>query len=106
MSDLSPVHPGEILREEFLKPLGILQKDLAERIGRTPSEISMIIKGRRGVGAGMARSLAKFFGTSVELWLNLQQSYDLKTSQAEYPDLESKITLHNAKVVERQTHES
>lgn len=103
--DPSPVHPGEILSEEFLKPLGVSQSHLATRIGLATSSINGIVKKRRQISVEMARRLARFFGTSIEFWLDLQQSYDLKMSQAEYPDLESKITPHvnSAKVVERQT---
>lgn len=69
--------PGEILREEFLLPLGISQYRLAKSIGKPESAISEIVRGRRAVSVEMACLLAAALGTSPEFWLNLQRDYDL-----------------------------
>jgi addiction module HigA family antidote len=74
---LNPIHPGEVLWEEFLKPLGISQNRLALNIGVPPRRINEIVLGKRGITADTALRLAKFFGTSAEFWLGLQSQYDL-----------------------------
>jgi antitoxin HigA-1 len=71
--------PGEILLEEFLEPLGISQYRLAKAIGKPQSAISDIVHARRVITAEMAWLLGKALGTSAQFWLNLQQTYDLKT---------------------------
>ncbi len=73
----TPTHPGEVLLEEFLKPYGMTQKELAERIGVSYPRVNELIRGRRGVTPDTALRLARLFGTSPEFWLNLQQAYDL-----------------------------
>ncbi len=73
----SPVHPGEILREEFMKPLGMTQKELSQRIGVSRSHISKVLSCRKGVGADLALRLSRLFGTSSELWLNGQMAWDM-----------------------------
>jgi addiction module HigA family antidote len=74
---LSPIHPGEILREEFLQPLGITQYRLAKETSVPPRRINEIVLEQRGITADTALRLAKFFGTSEMFWLNLQAQYDL-----------------------------
>jgi addiction module HigA family antidote len=74
---LTPVHPGEVLLEEFLKPLGVTQYRLAKSLTVPPRRINEIVHGKRGVSADTALRLARFFGTSERFWLNLQNSYDL-----------------------------
>jgi addiction module HigA family antidote len=74
---LHPVHPGEVLLEEFLKPMGISQNRLALNIGVPARRINEIVLGRRGITADTALRLARFFGTSAEFWLGLQSQYDL-----------------------------
>lgn len=74
---LPPVHPGEILAEEFLSPLGMSARALAAAIDVTPARISDIIAGRRSVTADTALRLARYFGTTPQVWLNLQVDYDL-----------------------------
>ncbi len=74
---LPPMHPGEILREEFLKPLGLTVYALAEAIKVSRSRVNDITLGRRGVTADTALRLARYFGTSPEFWMNLQARYDL-----------------------------
>jgi antitoxin HigA-1 len=74
---LAPVHPGEILLEEFLTPLGISQYRLAKSLSVPARRINEIVHGTRAVSADTALRLARFFGTSERFWLNLQASYDL-----------------------------
>lgn len=80
---LHPIHPGEVLLEEFLKPMGISQNRLALNIGVPPRRINEIVLGKRGITADTALRLAKFFGTSAEFWLGLQAQYDLDVTSEE-----------------------
>ena len=75
---LKPVHPGEILWEEFMQPYGLSQNRLANEIGVPPRRINEIVHGNRAITADTAIRLSKFFGTSAELWINLQAHYDLE----------------------------
>ena len=75
---LAPVHPGEILREEFLAPLNISQNRLAKETSVPPRRINEIVRGKRAVSADTALRLARYFGTSERFWLNLQTHYDLE----------------------------
>jgi len=75
---LLPVHPGEVLLEEFLEPLGLSQYRVAKQTGVPPRRINEIVHGRRAVTADTALRLACFFGTTPEYWLNLQSLYDLE----------------------------
>jgi addiction module HigA family antidote len=74
---LEPVHPGEILLEEFLKPMGLSQSELARRLGVPPRRINEIILGKRAVSADTALRLARFFDMSAQFWLGLQMDYEL-----------------------------
>lgn len=78
---LEPIHPGEILREEFLTPLGISINRLAREIAVSPARVSDIVNGRRGISADTALRLARFFGVSAELWIGLQADYDLRVAK-------------------------
>ncbi len=78
MKTLANIHPGEILREEFLSPLGISAYRLSRELFIPQSRISEILKGRRRVTADTALRLSAFFGNSAKFWLNLQQDYDLE----------------------------
>jgi len=83
-----PTHPGEILLEEFLIPLGLTQQDLARAIHVPYQRINEIINHRRGITPSTALRLAKFFSTSADLWMNLQQCWDLyHTQQTENENL-------------------
>lgn len=75
---LTPIHPGEILFEEFLKPLGISQYKLAMDINVPPRRINEIVHGKRSISADTALRLARYFGLSERFWLNLQSRYDLE----------------------------
>jgi antitoxin HigA-1 len=74
---LAPVHPGEILREDFMAPLGLSINALARALRTPPNHVSGIVNEKRGVSAKMALRLARYFGTSPELWLGLQLDYEL-----------------------------
>ncbi len=80
---LSPIHPGEILLEDFMKPLGLTQYRLAHDIGVTPIRISQIVNGERSISVDTAMRLARYFGTSAAVWLRLQVRYDLEVAEKE-----------------------
>jgi addiction module HigA family antidote len=79
---LDPIPPGEILFEEFMRPHGISQNRLARDIDVNPARVNDIVHGRSSITAAIALRLAKYFGTTPELWLNLQADYDLRGSRA------------------------
>ncbi len=78
---MAPVHPGEILLEDFMKPLGISQYRLAKAMHVYPRKINEIVQGKRAITADTALRLARFFGTSAEVWMNLQALYDLELAK-------------------------
>jgi len=78
---LKPIHPGEVLLEDFLKPMGISQYRLAKDINVPARRINEIVLGKRSVTADTALRLARFFGTSPELWVNLQAHYELEIAR-------------------------
>lgn len=88
---LANIHPGEVLREEFLVPLGISQYRLAKELGVTEARISAICSGKRGITADTALRLAAFFGTSSTFWLGLQADYDTEEAAAELVDTLARI---------------
>ena len=75
---MRPIHPGEVLREDFLEPLGMSANALANKLGVTPARINEIIREKRGITADTALRLAKYFGGSAQFWLNLQSTYELR----------------------------
>lgn len=75
---LTPIYPGEILLEEFLKPLGLSQYRIARDLSVPPRRINEIVHGKRGITADTALRLGRYFGTSARFWLNLQARYDLE----------------------------
>jgi len=77
----NPFHPGEILLEEFLQPLGMTQRAFAKRVGWTYARLNELIRGKRGVTASAALDLADALGTSPKLWMNLQATFDLDKAQ-------------------------
>jgi addiction module HigA family antidote len=79
--DFPPVHPGEILLEEFLKPMGISQYRLAERIHVPARRINEIVLEKRGITADTALRLSRFFGNSAQFWMNLQTRYELELAR-------------------------
>ena len=82
MEKLKNIHPGEILLEEFLKPMEISQTRLANTIAVPPRRINEIVLGKRGISADTALRLAKVFGTSVQFWMGLQDEYELREARA------------------------
>jgi len=78
---LRPVHPGEVLLEEFLKPMGLSQNRLALSIGVSPRRINEIVLGKRCITADTALRLARYFGMSPQFWLGLQMDYDLDITE-------------------------
>ncbi len=81
---LPPIHPGEVLLEDFMKPLGLSQYRVAQDIGVPALRISQIVHGKRAVTADTAMRLARYFGTSPDVWLRLQARYDLEVAEREY----------------------
>lgn len=84
--EIPPIHPGEILIEEYLKPMGISQYRLAKDINVDPRRINEIIHGQRSITADTALRLTRYFGTSERFWLNLQSRYDLELQKMELGD--------------------
>ncbi len=78
---IEPIHPGEVLLEEFLRPLGLSQYRLAVDIGVPPRRINEIVHGKRSITADTALRLSKFFATSDAFWMNLQTRYDLESQR-------------------------
>ena len=78
---MRPIHPGEVLREDLMAPLGMSARGLARALGVPPNRITSILSGRRGVTADTALRLARYSGTSAEFWLNLQVAYDLRSAE-------------------------
>ena len=85
-SKLDPVHPGEVLREEFLDPMGLSQNRLALSIGVPPRRINEIVLGKRGITADTALRLARFFGMSPQFWMGLQADYELEEARSAAAD--------------------
>lgn len=81
MATIAPVHPGEVLAEEFLEPLEISQNRLAVAIGVPPRRINEIVHGKRRITADTALRLSRYFGTTDRFWLNLQTRFDLETEK-------------------------
>ena len=77
MTRLDPVHPGEVLKHDFMEPFGLSANALAKAIGVTPARINEIVRGRRGITAGTALRLTRYFGTDARSWMNLQDRYEL-----------------------------
>jgi addiction module HigA family antidote len=94
---LEPISPGEILLEEFLRPLGISQNQLAREIDVPVSRVAAIIRGSRAITADTALRLGQYFGTSAEMWLNLQSQYDLRVARrTTWPKIKSRIKTREA----------
>ena len=77
------IHPGEILREEYMTPLGLSANALARALGVTPARINDIVRERRGITGDTALRLARYFGTDAQSWLNLQAAYELRLAEIE-----------------------
>jgi addiction module HigA family antidote len=81
MADFPPAHPGEVLREDFLKPLGLSQYALAKAISVPQIRVSEIVNGKRAITPDTALRLARYFGTSAEFWMGMQATYDLELAR-------------------------
>ncbi|CAM5795204.1 MAG: HigA family addiction module antidote protein [Burkholderiales bacterium] len=87
-------HPGEVLMEDFLKPMGISQYRIAKDIGVPARRVNEIVKGQRGISADTALRLAAFFGTDAISWMNLQAEYDLRAAQSSMQTVLAHIRKH------------
>jgi antitoxin HigA-1 len=91
---LAPIHPGEVLMEDFLLPLGISQYRLAQELSVPPRRINEIVHGKRSVSADTALRLARFFGTTAQFWINLQSMFDLEVERDRLgPRLEEEVSI-------------
>ncbi len=89
---LDPITPGEILREDFMEPMGISMNKLSRDIAVPPNRISEIVNGKRGISADTALRLERYFGIEAQFWLNLQSEYDLRIIKRKIgPDIEQRI---------------
>lgn len=94
---LDPIPPGEILLEDFMKPLGISMNQLARDIDVPPNRISAVVGGKRAITADTALRLAKYFGTSPDVWIGLQKDYELRVAmQTTWPEVESRVHILKA----------
>jgi antitoxin HigA-1 len=94
--DMPPVHPGEILLEDFLKPMGVTQYRLAKSIGVPQRRIGEIVAGKRAITADTALRLALFFGTDAQSWMNLQTHYDLAVTGEKLSDRLAREVIRHA----------
>ena len=93
--DFPPIHPGEVLLEDFLKPMQMSQYHLAQSIGVPPRCINEIVRGKRGITADTALRLGHFFRMEAQLWMNLQARYDLETTRETLADrLDQEVRIH------------
>ena len=77
----APVHPGEVIRHDYLEPLGMSQYALAKALGLTQARLGEIVRGKRGISPDTALRLARYFGTSAEFWVGMQAQYDLEVAR-------------------------
>lgn len=91
MTRLDPIHPGEVLKHDFMDPFGLSATRLATALGVTPARISEIVRGRRGITADTALRLAQYFGTDAQSWMNLQTRYELDIGARDASDALSAI---------------
>jgi len=86
MTRLDPVHPGEVLKHDFMEPFGLSATALAKAIDVTPARINEIVRGRRGITAATALRLARYFSTDAQRWMNLQDRYELALAERDEAD--------------------
>ena len=86
MTPLDPIHPGEVLKHDFMEPYEMSATALAKAIGVTPARINEIVRGRRGITAATALRLARYFGTDAQSWMNLQDRYELSLAERHEAD--------------------
>ena len=95
---LPPIHPGEILNEEFLRPMQITQYRLAQAIGVDARRIHAIVHGQRSITAETALLFSRFFGNSAEFWMGLQSQYDLEREHDRLADRLDQVTKHRVQI--------
>ena len=94
---MPPIHPGETLREDFLKPLGLTANRLATELFVPVTRVNDIVRGRRAITADTALRLARYFGTTPQFWINLQSNYDLEVAQdVKGSEISSRVRPHRA----------
>lgn len=93
---LDPVHPGEVLKHDFMEPCGLSSNALAKALGVTAARVNDIVRGRRGITAGTALRLARYFGTDARSWLNLQQRYELECAERDEADAVNAVRPRDA----------
>ena len=91
MNNMRPIHPGEIIKEEYLEPLGMSVNALAVSLRVPAPRINDVIRQKRGVSIDTALRLARYFNTTAQFWMNLQTSYDLKIARKNMPKIENEI---------------
>ena len=91
MTRLDPVHPGEILKHDFMAPLGLSDAGLARALGVMPARVNEIVRGRRGITADTALRLARYFRTDAQSWMNLQNGYELAVAERTATDALARI---------------
>ncbi|MGD0857963.1 MAG: HigA family addiction module antitoxin [Terracidiphilus sp.] len=91
---MPPLHPGEMLREEFLIPLRMTARMLAKEIKMPERRVVAIVKGRQGLDADLCLRLARFFRMSPEFWMNIQKDYELETARLDWPKICKEVRLH------------
>lgn len=96
MRERSPIHPGEVLLEDFLVPLNLTKYRLAKDIGVPPTRIQDIIDGKRGISADTALRLSRYFGMSAELWMNLQNGYELELARMQLGEVLEQVKPREA----------
>lgn len=90
---MAPIHPGEILAEDFMKPLGVSQYRIAKETSVPPRRINLIVKGRQAITADTALRLGRYFGMEAQFWMNLQARYDLERAELELTErLDREVT--------------
>jgi addiction module HigA family antidote len=106
MNKLKNIHPGEVLREEFMLLLGLSQNKLAHYIEVPPRRINEIVLEKRSITADTALRLAKFFGNSPDFWMNLQQEYDLEEKRKQIKNILNHITHYNYNNNQNKSHKA
>jgi len=102
-----PIHPGEILLEEFMEPLGLTQNKLAQALDVDPGRINRIVTGKSRITADTALRLARYFGTTPQLWMNLQAKYDLEVAQdKKAAEIEKRVQVRSRNEVSATAWES
>ena len=97
MNKITPIHAGEILLEEFMKPFGLSQNALAKALHVTPRRINEIVNKKRAITADTALRLAKFFGNSAEFWMNIQNIFNLETARDALSEkIDDEVELYRA----------